>query len=109
MSLHSHFYSFASELARMRIQSHRSPRLFQQIWLAIRHRLTYRLYSLSSEIGAVRLRVEVRFGSPVMSLPVYKGSQLAMDEQRLAFSHNVVLTPGPLPASGMHLSRYGFC
>ena len=106
MSLHSHFYSFASELARMRIQSHRSPRLLQQIRLAIRHRLTYRLYSLSSEIGAIRLRVEVRFGSTVMSLPVYKLSQLAMDEQRLAFPHNVVLTPAPLHTSGMQLTRY---
>ncbi|KAH9006236.1 hypothetical protein EDB86DRAFT_3070268 [Lactarius hatsudake] len=79
--------SFASELARMRIHSHRSPGLFQQIRLAVQHRLTYRLYSLSSQIGAVRLRVE-----------------LAMDEQRLALlavPHNVVLTVVPIPASGI--------
>ncbi|KAH9032592.1 hypothetical protein EDB85DRAFT_1204601 [Lactarius pseudohatsudake] len=86
--------SFASELARMRIHSHRSPGLFQQIRLTVQHRLTYRLYSLSSQISAVRLRVE-----------------LAMDEQRLALlavPHNVVLTVVLLPASGMQLTRYGF-
>lgn len=44
----------------MRIKSHISPGLFQQIQLAVQHRLTYRLYSLSSQIGAVSLRVEVR-------------------------------------------------
>ncbi|KAH9175021.1 hypothetical protein EDB89DRAFT_1949246 [Lactarius sanguifluus] len=79
--------SFASELARMRIHSHRSPGLFQQIRLAVRHRLTYRLYSLSSQISAVKLRIE-----------------LAMDEQRLTLlvvPHNVVLTVVPLPANGV--------
>ncbi|KAI9441572.1 hypothetical protein H4582DRAFT_2096925 [Lactarius indigo] len=82
--------SFASELARMRIHSHRSPELFQQIRLAVLHRLTYRLYSLSSQIGAARLRVE-----------------LAMDEQRLAslaIPHNVILTVVPLPANDMQLT-----
>lgn len=75
---------FASELARMRIRSHRSPRLFQQIRLAVQHRLAYRLYSLSSQIDAVRLRIE-----------------LAMDEQRLAslvIPRNVVVA---LPTSGV--------
>lgn len=43
----------------MRIKSHSSPGLFQQIQLAVQHRLTYKLRSLSSQIGAIRLRVEV--------------------------------------------------
>ena len=45
----------------MRIKSHSSPRLLQQIQLAVQRRLTYKLHSLSSQIGAVRLRVEVRW------------------------------------------------
>ena len=56
----SRLHSFASELALMRIKSHSSPGLFQQIQLTVQHRLTYKLYSISSQIGAVRLRVEVR-------------------------------------------------
>ncbi|KAH9067697.1 hypothetical protein EDB87DRAFT_1573274 [Lactarius vividus] len=79
--------SFAGELAYLRIHSHRSPGLFQQIRLAVRHGFTYRLYSLSSQINAVRLRVE-----------------LAMDEQRLALlavPPNAVLTVVPIPASGI--------
>jgi hypothetical protein len=55
----SRLHSFASELALMRIKSHGYPGLFQQIRLAVQHRLTYKLRSLSSQIGAVRLRVEV--------------------------------------------------
>lgn len=77
--------SFASELALMRIKSHGYPGLFQQIRLAVQHRLTYKLRSLSSQIGAVRLRVE-----------------LAMDEQRLALrtiQPNVVFTSVSIPAS----------
>ncbi|KAH9024289.1 hypothetical protein EDB84DRAFT_1507179 [Lactarius hengduanensis] len=76
---------FASELARMRIHSHRSPGLFQQIRLTVQHRLTYRLYSLSSQISAVRLRVERWM------------RRLAL----LAVPHNVVLTVVPFPASGI--------
>ncbi|KAN0126237.1 hypothetical protein V8E53_015230 [Lactarius tabidus] len=90
----SRLHSFSSELALIRIKSHSSPGLFQQIQLAVRFRLTYRLYSLSSQIGAVRQRVE-----------------LAMDEQRLALRaipHNVVLTSMAIPVNGMQLTGYRF-
>jgi len=69
---------FTSELALMRTISHRSPKPFQQIQLAVQHRLTFRLYSLSSQIDAVRVRVE-----------------LAIDDQRLhlrVIPRNVILT-----------------
>ncbi len=54
-------HSLAADLARMRIESHRSPGFFQQTGLAFRHGLTYRLYSLSSKIRDVKMRVEVRW------------------------------------------------
>ena len=59
-------HSLASDLARMRIESHLSPGFFPQIWLAFRFGLTYRLYSLASEIRAVKMRVEVRLGHPLL-------------------------------------------
>ncbi|KAN0130800.1 hypothetical protein V8E53_011475 [Lactarius tabidus] len=86
--------SFASELALMRIKSHGSPGLFQQIRLAVQHGLTYKLRSLSSQIGAIRLRVE-----------------LAMDERHLALRAippNIVLTSVYIPAGGMQLTGYRF-
>ncbi|KAH9067661.1 hypothetical protein EDB87DRAFT_18954 [Lactarius vividus] len=79
----------ANRLARMRIESHRSPGAFPQIWLAIRHGLTCRLYSLASQIGAVGLEVEV-----------------AMDERRLsllATPQIAVITPPIVPAGGTWL------
>ena|SRR6266702_76011 len=57
----THSHSLAADLARMRIESHRSPGFFQQTGLAFRRGLTYRLYSLSSKIRDVKMRVEVRW------------------------------------------------
>jgi hypothetical protein len=54
-------HSLASDFSRMRSESHRSPGFFQQIWLAFKCGLTYRLYSLASKIRAVKMRVEVRW------------------------------------------------
>lgn len=71
----------ANQFAGMRLESHRSPGFLQQIWLAIRHGLTYRLYTLASQIDDVRLRVEV-----------------VTDERRLAFLQIVVSNPPPIPA-----------
>ncbi|KAH8983186.1 hypothetical protein EDB92DRAFT_1605835 [Lactarius akahatsu] len=51
--------TLASDLARMRLESHRSPGFFQQIWLAFRWCLTYRLYTLASQIRAVKMRIEI--------------------------------------------------
>jgi len=66
------FEILAGQFARMRIESHRSPGLFPQIRLVVRHGFTCRLYSLTSRVKALRLKVEV-----------------AMDERRLA----VLATP----------------
>lgn len=59
----THLHSLASQFARMRLESHRSPGLFPQLWLAARYGLTCRLYSLASQIEAVRLKVEVRWAA----------------------------------------------
>ncbi|KAH9051002.1 hypothetical protein EDB83DRAFT_2317086 [Lactarius deliciosus] len=59
----------ASRFARMRIESHRSPGVFPQIWLAVRHGLTCRLYSLASQIRAVGHGVEVAMDLRRLSLP----------------------------------------
>ncbi|KAF8270178.1 hypothetical protein EI94DRAFT_1798403 [Lactarius quietus] len=79
--------SFAGDLALMRRMSNRSPGLFMQVRLAVQHRLTYKLYSLSLKIDAVRRRVE-----------------LEMDERRLALgaiSHNNFITSVSIPLSGV--------
>jgi hypothetical protein len=39
--------------------SQRSPRLFEQLVLAVRHGLTYKLYVLSSRIEDIRIQLEV--------------------------------------------------
>ncbi|KAH8988977.1 hypothetical protein EDB86DRAFT_2944842, partial [Lactarius hatsudake] len=47
----------ARQLALIRIESHHSPGLFLQTWLAVRR--AYELYSLASQIVSVRREVEV--------------------------------------------------
>lgn len=43
----------------MRTESQRSPGIFQQLLLAVRYRLTYKLYALSSQVEDVKIKVEV--------------------------------------------------
>ncbi|KAH9068183.1 hypothetical protein EDB83DRAFT_636368 [Lactarius deliciosus] len=73
----SHFltdsHSLASALARMRLESHRSPGVFQQIWLAFRWGLTYRLYTLASQIRGVKMRIEVRWTILRFKPTIHKG------------------------------------
>jgi hypothetical protein len=59
----THWHSLAGQFARIRIDSHRSPGLFPQIWLASRHGFTCKLYSLASRVEALRLKVEVRWAA----------------------------------------------
>jgi len=76
-----------SRFARMRIESHRSPGFFPQLWLAVRHGLTCKLYSLASQVEAVRQKVEV-----------------AVDERRLALLASpqiVVRAATPVPAGNV--------
>ena len=97
-------HSLASDLAQIRIQSHRSPGLSQQIWLAFRCGLTYRLYSLASQIRAVKMKVEVRWVT-LRCYPLITASQMAMDEQ-LVTPQNVVNEPLPHPGGTQLTSQY---
>jgi len=58
---------FENEFLRMRVESHRSPAIYQQLLRAFRSCLTYRLYALSLHIYAIKVKLE-----------------LAMDERQLA-------------------------
>ncbi|KAH9034523.1 hypothetical protein EDB84DRAFT_1561394 [Lactarius hengduanensis] len=69
------------QLALIRVESHHSPGLFLQIWLAVRR--SYGLYSLGSRIVSVRREVEV-----------------AMDLFLLGTPQTVVTPPSPV-------TRYG--
>ncbi|KAH9959619.1 hypothetical protein BC827DRAFT_1212625 [Russula dissimulans] len=59
--------TFENGFLRMRVESHRSPAIFQQLFCAIWSGLTYRLYALSLRIDAIKVKLE-----------------LAVDEQQLA-------------------------
>ena len=50
----------ANQFATMRMESNQAQGIFQQLQAAIRSGLTYRLYSLSGRIGAIKLSLEVR-------------------------------------------------
>jgi len=51
-------YSFENELLHMRVESHRSPAIYQQLLRAVRSGLTYRLYALSLRIDAIKVKLE---------------------------------------------------
>jgi len=55
--------SFANQFLRMRAESHRAPGTFQQIVLAVRFRLTYKLYVISSQAEDIKIKVEVRWNA----------------------------------------------
>jgi len=52
-------HSLRNQLLQVRTQSHRSPWLSQQIWLAILSGLTWRVYTLHSEIAVFRRELEM--------------------------------------------------
>lgn len=52
-------HSLVNQLLRMRTESQRSPGIFQQIVLAVRYGLTYKLYMLSSQVDDMKVKVEV--------------------------------------------------
>src|SRR5712671_3552739 len=52
-------YSFEIEFLSMRVESHRSPAIYQQLLRAIWSGLTYRLYILSLRIDAIKVKLEV--------------------------------------------------
>ena len=51
--------SCASEFLQIRMESHRAPGILRQLWLAVWYGLTFRLYTLSSRVEAIKIRIEV--------------------------------------------------
>jgi len=49
-----------NKFLRMRMTNHHAPGVFQQLRLLFGSALTYKLYVLSSQIGAIKLQLEVR-------------------------------------------------
>jgi len=56
----------ASEFLQIRMESHRAPGILRQLWLAVWYGLTYKLFTLSSRVEAIKIKIE-----------------LAMDERQL--------------------------
>jgi hypothetical protein len=52
-------HSCASEFLQTRMESHRAPGILQQLWLAIRYGLTWKLYMLSSRVDVIKIKIEV--------------------------------------------------
>jgi len=72
--------TFANQFLRIRAESHRVPGIFQQIVLAVRFRLTYKLYVISSQAEEIKIKVE-----------------LALDELQLSTTQSTT-TALPTPA-----------
>ena len=51
--------SCASEFLQIRMESHRAPGILRQLWLAVWYGRTYRLYTLSSRVEAIKIIIEV--------------------------------------------------
>jgi hypothetical protein len=49
----------ASEFLQIRMESHRAPGILRQLWLAVWYGLTCRLYTLSSRVEAIKIKIEV--------------------------------------------------
>jgi hypothetical protein len=52
-------HSCASEFLQIRMESHRAPGILRQLWLAVWYGLTCRLYTLSSRVEAIKIKIEV--------------------------------------------------
>jgi len=83
--------AFENEFLSMRVESHRSPAIYQQLLRAIRSGLTYRLYALSLRIEAIKVKLE-----------------LAMDERQLRLasiiteqSATIAALPGAVAATAI--------
>ncbi|SRR6266478_1471618 len=75
--------SHANQLLRIRMESHRAPGISQQLRLAIQCGLTCKLYTLSSRVEAVKVKIEVRW-NPLFIPTISEGRlQQAVDRQRL--------------------------
>jgi hypothetical protein len=53
------YCSCATEHLQIRMESHRAPGVLQQLRLAVWYSLTFRLYTLSSRVKAIKMKIEV--------------------------------------------------
>jgi hypothetical protein len=63
--------SCASEFLQIRMESHRAPGILQQLWLTVWYGRTWRLYTLSSRVEAIKIRIEVCWNAPLFLLIPY--------------------------------------
>src|SRR5712691_7710504 len=69
--------SCASEFSQIRMESHRAPGILQQLRLAAWYGLTCKLYTLSSRVEAVKIKIEVCLEcSPLPSYPIINEERL---------------------------------
>jgi hypothetical protein len=60
-SLTVRFRRLAHQLQRMRAETQRYPGIYQQLVLTVRSCMTYKLYTLSSQVEDMKIKVEVRW------------------------------------------------
>jgi hypothetical protein len=53
-------HSYSNQFLQIRMESHRAPRISQQLRLAVQYGLTCKLYALSSRVVAIKVEIEVR-------------------------------------------------
>ncbi|KAH9983548.1 hypothetical protein BJV74DRAFT_615247 [Russula compacta] len=83
---------FENQFLHMRTESHRSPRISQQLLLAVRRGLAYKLYVLSLRIEATKVEIE-----------------LAVDERQLrslTTAQGAATTALPSPPANTYLTCY---
>ena len=61
--------SCASEFLQIRMESHRAPGILRQLWLAIWYGRTCRLYTLSSRVEAIKIKIEVCWKALLFLIP----------------------------------------
>ena len=61
--------SFANEFLRIRMESYRAPGILRQLWLAVWYGLTCRLYTLSSRVEAIKIKIEVCWNALLFLIP----------------------------------------
>jgi len=99
-------HSIRNKFLRMRMADHRAPGFFQQLRLLFGSTLTYNLYVLSSQIGTIKLQLEVRWITLVIYPLIDGASQLALDEREVSSDIDLecaITVTQPCPAAGRHL------
>jgi len=53
-------HSYSNQFLRIRMESHRAPRISQQLRLAVQYGLTCKLYTISLRVVAIKVEIKVR-------------------------------------------------